>query len=135
MKAPKPSRSNQKASTRVGWSDLLGRRCMGIKALNNPAGERRRFALRAVNDCGVQLSEMLNYPGPVAVLRDALEREESCGGHFREEFQTTENEAKRDDEKFCHVAAWEWLGENKKQIRHKEELSFENIHLATRSYK
>ena len=66
---------------------------------------------------------------------DALEREESCGGHFREEFQTTDNEARRDDEKFCHVAAWEWPGGNKKQVRHKEELVFENVHLATRSYK
>jgi succinate dehydrogenase / fumarate reductase flavoprotein subunit len=66
---------------------------------------------------------------------DALERTESCGGHFREEYQTADNEAKRDDEKFCHVAAWEFTGENKAPIRHKEELVFENVHLATRSYK
>jgi succinate dehydrogenase / fumarate reductase flavoprotein subunit len=66
---------------------------------------------------------------------DALEREESCGGHFREEFQTADNEAKRDDEKFCHVAAWEWKGADKKETRHREELEFENVHLATRSYK
>ena len=66
---------------------------------------------------------------------DALERNESCGGHFREEFQTPENEAKRDDENFCHVGAWEWQGLGKKQVRHKEELTFENVKLATRSYK
>jgi succinate dehydrogenase / fumarate reductase flavoprotein subunit len=66
---------------------------------------------------------------------DALERNESCGGHFREEYQTPENEAKRDDENFCHVAAWEWQGPNKKQTLHKEELTFENVKLATRSYK
>jgi succinate dehydrogenase / fumarate reductase flavoprotein subunit len=66
---------------------------------------------------------------------DALERAESCGGHFRDEYQTADNEAKRDDEKFCHVAAWEFTGENKAPIRHKEELVFENVHLATRSYK
>ncbi|MCX7978343.1 MAG: fumarate reductase/succinate dehydrogenase flavoprotein subunit, partial [Bdellovibrionaceae bacterium] len=69
------------------------------------------------------------------MCRDALERRESCGGHFREEYQTPENEAKRDDENFCHVAAWEWVGEGKPQMRHIEELSFENVKLATRSYK
>lgn len=69
------------------------------------------------------------------MCRDALEREESCGGHFREEHQV-DGEAKRDDEKFCHVAAWEWNGSaDKEQSRHQEELKFENVHLATRSYK
>jgi len=66
---------------------------------------------------------------------DALERRESCGGHFREEFQTPEGEAQRDDENFCHVAAWEHAGEGKKPIRHVEPLEFENVHLQTRSYK
>lgn len=66
---------------------------------------------------------------------DALERNESCGGHFREEYQTEENEAKRDDEKYCHVAAWEHTGENASPVRHVEELEFENVKLATRSYK
>jgi succinate dehydrogenase / fumarate reductase flavoprotein subunit len=64
---------------------------------------------------------------------DALERNESCGGHFRSEYQV-DGEAKRDDENFCHVAAWEFGG-NAKPTRHKEELKFENVHLATRSYK
>ncbi|MFN8847994.1 MAG: fumarate reductase/succinate dehydrogenase flavoprotein subunit [Bdellovibrionales bacterium] len=68
------------------------------------------------------------------MCRDALERNESCGGHFREEFQV-DGEAKRDDENFCNVFAWEWQGENKKQNLHKEELKFENVKLATRSYK
>ncbi|MEK2689446.1 fumarate reductase/succinate dehydrogenase flavoprotein subunit [Bdellovibrio sp. GT3] len=68
------------------------------------------------------------------MCRDALERQESCGGHFREEYQD-KGEAKRDDEKFCHVAAWEYTGENKASVRHKEELVFDNVHLATRSYK
>jgi succinate dehydrogenase / fumarate reductase, flavoprotein subunit len=69
------------------------------------------------------------------MCRDALERNESCGGHFREEYQTPDNEAKRDDEKFCHVAAWEWNGSEQKQTRHTEDLKFENVKLATRSYK
>ncbi|MBI3405237.1 MAG: fumarate reductase/succinate dehydrogenase flavoprotein subunit [Acidobacteria bacterium] len=66
---------------------------------------------------------------------DALERRESCGGHFREEFQTEEGEALRDDKNFCHVAAWEYTGEGKKPRRNIEPLEFENVHLATRSYK
>jgi succinate dehydrogenase / fumarate reductase flavoprotein subunit len=69
------------------------------------------------------------------MCRDALERKESCGGHFREEYQTEDGEAKRDDEHFCHVAAWEWNGPNKPQTRNIEELKFDNVKLATRSYK
>ncbi len=69
------------------------------------------------------------------MCRDALAREESCGGHYREEHQI-DGEAKRDDENFCHVAAWEWNGSaDKAQTRNTEDLLFENIKLATRSYK
>ncbi len=69
------------------------------------------------------------------MCRDALVREESCGGHFREEHQI-DGEAKRDDVNFCNVSAWEWNGSaDKDQTLHKEELTFENVHLATRSYK
>ncbi len=66
---------------------------------------------------------------------DALEREESCGAHFREEYQTEDGEAMRDDENFSHVAAWEYTGVGNKPARHKEELDFENVKLAVRSYK
>jgi succinate dehydrogenase / fumarate reductase flavoprotein subunit len=66
---------------------------------------------------------------------DALERRESCGGHFREEFQTEDGEAKRDDEHFCHVAAWEYRGAGERPQRHIEPLRFEFVQLATRSYK
>jgi succinate dehydrogenase / fumarate reductase flavoprotein subunit len=69
------------------------------------------------------------------MCRDALEREESCGGHFREEHQTPDGEAKRDDKNFCHVAVWEYKGLTKPPKRHEEKLKFENVHLATRSYK
>jgi succinate dehydrogenase / fumarate reductase flavoprotein subunit len=65
---------------------------------------------------------------------DALNRNESCGGHFREEYQTEEGEAKRDDDNFAYVAAWEYLGDSKFEL-HKEELSFEVVHLTQRSYK
>ena len=66
---------------------------------------------------------------------DALHRKESCGGHFREEHQTEEGEAQRDDDQFAHVGAWEWTGEDTPEIRHREELVFENIKLVQRSYK
>ena len=69
------------------------------------------------------------------MARDALEREESCGGHFREEFQTEENEAKRDDKNFTFVSAWEFKGVEKEPVVHKEDLVFENVKLTTRSYK
>ena len=69
------------------------------------------------------------------MARDALEREESCGGHFRSEHQTDEGEAQRDDENFAHVAAWEWHSEGTAQTRHREELSFEDVALSQRSYK
>ena len=69
------------------------------------------------------------------LARDAREREESCGGHFREEHQTDEGEALRDDDNYAHVAAWEWTGDGNAQIRHKEELTFEVVHPTTRSYK
>ena len=90
-----------------------------------------------------ELNQSLERAGRVAdflelgelMCRDALAREESCGGHFREEYQTPDGEAVRNDEKFCHVAAWEYTGEGKTPVRHVEQLEFQNVHLATRSYK
>ncbi len=69
------------------------------------------------------------------MCRDALHREESCGGHFRVDHQTADGEAKRDDDRFCYVAAWEWTGEGAEPRLHREPLAFENVQLATRSYK
>ena len=69
------------------------------------------------------------------MVRDALERPESCGGHFREESQTDEGEAKRDDENFCHVAAWEYEGDDSEPTRNVEPLTFERVALTQRSYK
>ena len=68
------------------------------------------------------------------MARDALDRKESCGGHFREESQTDENEALRDDENFAHVSAWEWNGD-RPQTKHAEQLHFEEVALTQRSYK
>jgi succinate dehydrogenase / fumarate reductase flavoprotein subunit len=88
------------------------------------------------------LNQSLEKAGRVAdflefaefMVEDALTREESCGGHFREEYQI-EGEAKRDDENFAHVAVWEYQGEGKSAKRHTEPLAYENVKLATRSYK
>jgi succinate dehydrogenase / fumarate reductase flavoprotein subunit len=66
---------------------------------------------------------------------DALHREESCGGHFRVEHQTEDGEAKRDDANFAYVGAWEFKGTDQKPELHKEPLVYEEVHLATRSYK
>ncbi|WP_293913284.1 MULTISPECIES: fumarate reductase/succinate dehydrogenase flavoprotein subunit [unclassified Sphingobacterium] len=69
------------------------------------------------------------------MVDDAFNRSESCGGHFRLESQTEEGEAKRNDEEFTYVAAWEFKGENQPEVLHKEELIFENVKLTQRSYK
>jgi len=92
---------------------------------------------------GENLNSSLEKAGRVAdffelgelMARDALDRRESCGGHFREESQTEEGEALRDDENFAHVSAWAWNGENTPQTKDVEELKFEEVVLTQRSYK
>ena len=92
---------------------------------------------------GNELNQSLEYAGRVAdfmefaelVVLDALRRDESCGAHFREEHQTPDGEAKRDDERFSYVAAWEYQGVGQAPILHKEPLVYEEVHLAQRSYK
>ena len=92
---------------------------------------------------GLDFNQSLERAGRVAdflefselMILDALERQESCGGHFNEGFQTDENEALRDDENFCHVSAWEHRGTNEEPVMHKEPLVFENVKLSQRSYK
>jgi succinate dehydrogenase / fumarate reductase flavoprotein subunit len=69
------------------------------------------------------------------MVMDALERQESCGGHFNEAYQTEENEAQRNDEDYCHVSAWEYKGPDMDPEMHKEPLVFENVKLSQRSYK
>ena len=68
------------------------------------------------------------------MCRDALTRAESCGGHFREEYQTAEGEAQRNDDEFCHAAVWEHVPGGE-PVRHVEPLVFESVKLATRNYK
>jgi succinate dehydrogenase / fumarate reductase flavoprotein subunit len=80
-----------------------------------------------------RVADFLEF-GELMVI-DALARQESCGGHFNEAYQTEENEAQRDDANFCHAAAWEFAGDGKDPNFHKEPLVFENVHLTQRSYK
>ena len=96
-----------------------------------------------ITGTGEELNQELERAGRVAdyyelaelTCLDALEREESCGAHFRVEHQTEEGEALRDDARFAHVAAWEWRGAGERPVRHQEPLAFETVALQTRSYK
>lgn len=104
--------------------------------------EEFRKDLRVTGD-GASMNQTLEKAGRVEdffelgmlMCRDALERNESCGGHFRSEYQTDDGEALRDDDKFAHVAAWEWSGDPMTAIRQVEDLNYEFVHLAIRSYK
>ena len=92
---------------------------------------------------GDEMNQSLEHAGRVAdfielgelMIDDALARDESCGGHFREEFQTEEGEALRDDANFTFVSAWQYQGENQPELLNKEPLEFENVKLTQRSYK
>jgi succinate dehydrogenase / fumarate reductase flavoprotein subunit len=96
-----------------------------------------------VSGTGNDLNQELENAGRVAdflefgelLAKDALHRNESCGGHFRVEHQMPDGEAMRDDENYCYAAAWEFKGVNKEPELHKEPLTFDNVHLAVRSYK
>jgi succinate dehydrogenase / fumarate reductase flavoprotein subunit len=96
-----------------------------------------------VGGAGADFNQALEKAGRVAdflefgelMCADALHREESCGGHFREEHQTADGEARRDDDRFAYVAAWEFTGEGAEPRLHREPLRFEHVHLAQRSYK
>ncbi|GAO03168.1 fumarate reductase/succinate dehydrogenase flavoprotein subunit [Anaeromyxobacter sp. PSR-1] len=114
------------------------------KALQKIPAIRKEFWENVkVSGKGEELNQQLENAGRTAdflefaelLARDALHREESCGGHFRVEHQYPDGEAKRDDANFCYSAAWEFKGVGKEPELHKEPLKFENVHLAVRSYK
>jgi succinate dehydrogenase / fumarate reductase flavoprotein subunit len=128
------------------WDNCgMARNAAGLRAARDRIPQLREdfWSQVIVPGSGSELNQALEYAGRVAdfmefgelMCRDALERNESCGCHFREEFQTEEGEAKRNDEEFAHVAVWEHKGVDEEPIRHKEPLTFENVHLAQRSYK
>ena len=131
---------------RVMWEGCgMGRNRAGLEAAlaKLPAVREEFWKNLRLPGGAAELNQSLELAGRVAdflelgelMCRDALEREESCGGHFREEYQTPDGEALRDDEKFCHVAVWEYAGAGQPPVRHREPLTFESIPLAQRSYK
>ena len=123
----------------------MARNATGLKKALNLIPELRAEFWRNVNVPGsdAELNQALEKAGRVAdflelgelMCLDALHRDESCGGHFREEFQTEDGEALRDDEHFAYVAAWEYKGPDRTPAMQKEPLEFEYVHLAQRSYK
>jgi succinate dehydrogenase / fumarate reductase flavoprotein subunit len=131
---------------KIMWDKCgMARNARGLEEALARIPELREEFWRNVNVPGsdTELNQALEKAGRVAdflelgelICRDALHREESCGGHFREEYQTDEGEALRDDERFAYVAAWEYAGRDVAPRLHREPLAFEYVHLAQRSYK
>ncbi len=131
---------------KIMWDKCgMARNEKGLKEAKEEIRAIREDFWKNVNVTGTneELNQQLEKAGRVAdflelgelMVDDALHRNESCGGHFREEYQTADGEAKRDDEHFAYVAAWEFRGENQPEELHKEELKFDNVKLTTRSYK
>ncbi|MCK6605970.1 MAG: fumarate reductase/succinate dehydrogenase flavoprotein subunit [Ignavibacteriaceae bacterium] len=131
---------------KIMWDNVgMGRNEPGLKeAISKIRALRDEFwqNVKVLGE-GEEVNQSLEKAGRVAdflelaelMAQDALHRRESCGGHFREESQTPENEALRDDENFAYVAAWEYQGEGKEEVLHKEPLTFEYVKLTQRSYK
>jgi succinate dehydrogenase / fumarate reductase flavoprotein subunit len=123
----------------------MARNAGGLKtAIEKIQGLREEFWKNvAVVGANEEINGALEKAGRVAdflefgelMCLDALERDESCGGHFREEHTTPDGEAKRDDDKFAHVAGWEYKGEGQKPVRNVEPLTFDYVHPTQRSYK
>jgi len=123
----------------------MARNAEGLKKAQIMVQELRADFWKNVTVTGTneELNQKLERAGRVAdflelgelMIVDALDRSESCGGHFREESQTEDGEALRNDTDFCYVAAWEYKGDNQPEVLHKEILNFENVKLTQRSYK
>jgi succinate dehydrogenase / fumarate reductase, flavoprotein subunit len=123
----------------------MTRNAPGLEHAMGKIGELREEYWQNLNVLGggEELNQSLEKAGRVAdffelaelMCRDALERNESCGGHFREEYQTPDGEAMRDDANYSYAAAWEWRGHNQEPEVHKEPLGFQYVHPAQRSYK
>ena len=145
MKGKRTPASFHKQLGKILWDHCgMARTAGGLKkALELLPALREEYAVNLnVTGGAMELNQALEQAGRVGdfielaelMCLDALTREESCGGHFREEFQE-EGECKRDDEKFAHVAAWEFAGVGKTPVRNVEPLVYEEIKMATRSYK
>jgi succinate dehydrogenase / fumarate reductase, flavoprotein subunit len=149
LNAPNPKRTVDSFHRQLGlllWNKCgMGRNKAGLEeAMEEIPKIREEFWKEVIVPGGSkELNQSLEKAGRVAdflefaevTCLDALTREESCGGHFREEHRTEEGEAKRDDDNFSHVSAWEYMGEGQRPKEHREQLSFEYVKLTQRSYK
>jgi succinate dehydrogenase / fumarate reductase flavoprotein subunit len=131
---------------RILWNNVgMSRTAAGLRsAIDMIRALRQEFWDNVcVSGSGEDFNKNLEMAGRVAdyfdlgelMCRDALQRDESCGCHFRDEHQTAEGELQRDDEHFAFVGAWEFTGDDAEPILHREPLHFDTVHLATRSYK
>ncbi|HZY24237.1 MAG TPA: fumarate reductase/succinate dehydrogenase flavoprotein subunit [Bacteroidales bacterium] len=146
IKGKQPASSFHKRLGKIMW-DYCGmvRNEEGLKKALTLIKELRDEFWKDLNVTGdsKMLNQELEKAGRVAdyfglselLITDALNRKESCGAHFREEYQTPDGEALRNDEEFAYVAAWEYAGEGKTPVLHKEDLKFEEVELKVRSYK
>ncbi|GAB3640425.1 fumarate reductase/succinate dehydrogenase flavoprotein subunit [Spirosoma arcticum] len=146
IKGTEPVDSFHKRLGHIMWEYCgMSRNAEGLKKAKGLIQDLRQEFWSNVRVMGEneEMNQSLEHAGRVAdfielgelMVDDALARDESCGGHFREEFQTEEGEALRDDAAFAYVAAWQFQGENKPALLNKEPLEFENVKLTQRSYK
>jgi succinate dehydrogenase / fumarate reductase flavoprotein subunit len=146
VKGSKPVSDFHRRLGKILWDQCgMSRTKQGLQKGIDAVRELRKEFWENVNvpGSGEDLNQSLEKAGRVSdflelgelMCRDALERDESCGCHFREEHQTSDGECERKDKEFSHVSAWEYQGEGKAEVRHAEPLSFEEVQLATRSYK
>jgi succinate dehydrogenase / fumarate reductase, flavoprotein subunit len=146
IQGSRPVASFHRELGKIMWDHCgMARDKKGLEhAMGKIPGLREEFWKNvSVPGFGQELNQSLEVAGRVAdflelgelMCLDALERDESCGCHFRLEHQMADGEAKRNDEQYCHVAAWEYAGEKTKPIRNVEPLTYENVELAVRSYK
>ena len=146
IKGTEPVDSFHKRLGHIMWEYCgMSRTAEGLKKAKGMIQDLRRefwSNVRVTGDAD-EMNQSLEHAGRVAdfielgelMIDDALDRNESCGGHFREEYQTEEGEALRDDANFTYVAAWQFQGENQPELLNKEMLEFENVKLTQRSYK
>ena len=146
IKGKQTAASFHKRLGKIMWDHCgMVRNEEGLKKALTLIKELKDEFWRDLNVPGVygELNQELEKAGRVAdyfelselLVTDALNRKESCGAHFREEYQTADGEALRNDEEFAYVAAWEYAGEGKPHVLHKEELKFEEVEMKVRSYK
>ncbi len=146
IKGKQNAGSFHKRLGKIMWDHCgMSRNEAGLKEALKLIAELKEEFWKDLNVPGTQneVNQELEKAGRVAdlfelaelLVNDALNRKESCGAHFREEFQTPDGEALRNDEEFTYVAAWEFAGEGKAPILHKEELKFEEVEMKVRSYK